>query len=140
MASEGERRADDGSGPAVSALPEGVTEIDAAPAAGAVVCGRNQAAESRLEAKHAEKLARDPKHLRVLDFAAVREIGSVLAPGRDGRKGLLPLFNLLPQRIGEISVGAVKVAATQWFVFKWTMASVFGLFTGNVRRRTASIS
>jgi hypothetical protein len=96
MSIEREHLADDGSGPGIPPLPEGITEIDAAPAAGLVVSEGNQATENRLDAEHAEKLACNPKHLRVFDFTTVRKIGSVLAPCCDGRKGFLALFNLLP--------------------------------------------
>src|SRR5262247_236703 len=87
---------------AVLALPEAMTDDHARRAASALVVRQGEdAAQRRPDAQHVEKISAHPEGPSGSYLAALREVEPVCAPGEDTGKRLLPISDLLPDRISD---------------------------------------
>src|SRR6185369_6499595 len=98
--------------PGVLALPETVTDDDARRAtATPIIRRRKQAPQHRLNTQHVEKISAHPERPRTAYLAPLREIETTRAPGKDSRESLLPISDLLPDRIGDGWIPGAFVSA-----------------------------
>src|SRR5262249_41817132 len=96
---------------AVLALPEAMTDDHARRAASALVVRQGEdAAQRRPDAQHVEKISAHPEGPSGSYLAALREVEPVCAPGEDTGKRLLPISDLLPDRISDRRIRAVEVS------------------------------
>src|SRR5262249_55653773 len=104
-----------------------------------VVRRREDAAQRGSDAQHVEKVPAHPQRPRQTYLAALREIEAVCAPCEDARKCLLPISDLLPDRIGYRRMRAVKVSPRAAVMPARCLAPTSrGFLPGKVRSRTAS--
>src|SRR5262249_24472245 len=95
---------------AVLALPEAMADDHTRRAASTLIVRRGEdAAHSRPDPQHFEKISAHPDRPRGAYLAALREVEAVRAPGEDTGKRLLPITDLLPDRIGYRRMRAVEV-------------------------------
>src|SRR2546428_6588427 len=86
--------------PAVFALPELVANDQSRRAAAPlIVLCREEAAQRGFDIQRIEKVAAHIKHPGGARLPARRKIDGTREPGEDAGKGLLPLLDLLPNRI-----------------------------------------
>src|SRR5262245_6225248 len=95
----------------ILALPEAVTDDHASRSAPPLIVRRREdAAQRGSKAQHVENVSAHPESLRGTYFAAGGEIEAVRAPGEDAGKGLLPISDLLPDRIGDRRVRTAEIS------------------------------
>jgi hypothetical protein len=106
MAVERNRLPDNIRAPSVGPLPKIVAQNGCSGASSFIVgCGQ-RSAKHRVDAERFEILTADPASLDVANFPTGREIVARPAVGEKGRKYILSVADLLPERIGEHVVEA----------------------------------
>jgi len=83
--------------PSVRALPKIVAQNGCSGASTFIVGGGQRSAEHRVDAERFEILSADPVSLDVANFPTGREIVARPAVGKEGRKYILMVADLLPE-------------------------------------------
>ena len=116
---------------AVFAAPERVADHGRAGASATIVRRVQQAACFGLHAEHVEEVAADPEDVRRADFAAVRQVDLIRAPGEDSGKALLLGSDLFPLRIGGLRITAAEAAGAVFEVADFDDGELLGMLDGD---------